>query len=222
MVPISKSEGKNMYRFFLSVLIISLLAGITYAQECGPNCPVCSGAGSNAGALLSEKSMTFSGLSIPTADEERTVANVRYGILSWLDAGIGYAFRTEKVLWNVRTQPVLEQENGLRPGLILGTGSVQTGGSDQSIYAQLLKSWKIGEIFSLRLSAGAATLLPDFDEVYGLGGITTSFYERYAAFVSYDGESLHEGISWIPSDWITLSFLMVETEYPAISIVYKR
>jgi len=195
---------------------------MTFAQECGPSCPVCSGVGNNDGALLTQRSVMISGLSIPTADEERTVLKARYGILSWVDAGIGYTIRTEKVLWSVRTQPVLEQEDSWKPGIILGTGSVQTGGSDQSIYAQFIKSWEISEIFGLRLSTGAATLVPDFDEIYGLAGITTSFYERYATFATYDGKSFHGGISWIPLDWLTLSFLMVETEFPAISIVFKR
>ena len=210
-----------MHKIFVSLLLILLLAGMTYAQECGPNCPVCSGAGANDGALLSKRSVMISGLSIPTADEERAVFNTRYGILSWLDAGIGYAARTEEVLWNIRAQPVLEQEKGWRPGIILGTGSVQTGGSDQSVYAQLIKSWEISESFGLRFSVGTATLVPDFEETYGLAGITTSFFERYAAFASYDGESFHEGVSWIPLDWLSLSFLMVETEFPAVSIVFK-
>ena len=211
-----------MNKIHMSLLLVLLFAGITFAQECGPSCPVCSGAGNNDGALLSQRTVMISGLSIPTADEERAVLNARYGILSWLDAGVGYAVRTETVLWNVRAQPVIEQEGGWRPGIILGTGSVQTGGSDQSIYAQFIKSWEISEIFGLRLSTGAATLVPDFDETYGQAGITTSFYERFAAFANYDGRSFHEGISWIPLDWLALSFLMVETEFPAISIVFKR
>ncbi len=211
-----------MNKIYISLLLVLILAGMSFAQECGPNCPVCSGAGGNDGALLSQKAVMVSALSIPTADEEKTVLNVRYGILNWLDAGIGYAINTEKLLWNVRTQPILEQEGGWRPGLILGSGSVQTGGSDQSIYAQLIKSWEISENFGMRFSAGAATLLPDFNEAYGLGGITASFKERYAVFASYDGKSVHEGVSWIPSDWMTLSFLMVESEFPAISIVFRR
>jgi len=211
-----------MFKLLASLILMLSFVGITFAQECGPSCPVCSGGGNNDGALLFQRSVMISGLSIPSAEEERTVLNARYGILSWLDAGIGYAVRTEKVLWSVRTQPVLEQENSWRPGIILGTGSVQTGGSDQSIFAQFIKSWEISEIFGLRLSAGAATLVPDFDETYGLAGITASFNQRYAAFANYDGKSLHEGISWIPSEWLTLSLLLVETEFPAISIAFKR
>ncbi len=206
----------------LSLVFVLLLASVTSAQECGPSCPVCSGAGANDGALLSQGSLLVSGLSIPSADEERTVLNTRYGILSWLDAGIGYAFRTEKILWNIRTQPVLEGETGFKPGIILGTGSVQTGGSDQSLYLQLVKSIQVNETVSMRLSAGGATLVPDFDESYGQAGVTAMFGKRYAAFANYDGKSYHEGVSWIPTDWLSLSFLMVETEFPAVSVVLKK
>lgn len=211
-----------MIKIIVILLSVLLPVGITYAQECGPSCPVCSGTGGNDGALLSKNSVMISALSIPTADEERMVLNARYGILSRLDAGIGYALRTEKVLWSARIQPVIEQEDGWGPGIILGIGSVQTGGSDQSIYAQCIKSWEITEIVGLRLSAGAATLVPDYDKLYGLAGITASFYERYAGFANYDGTSLHEGISWIPIDWLTLSFMMVETEFPAFSVAVKK
>ncbi len=211
-----------MNKIYLSLILILLSTGITLAQGCGPSCPVCSGAGSSGGSLLSQRSMMFSTLSIPTADEETTVANTRYGLLDWLDAGIGYAFKTEKVLWNIRTQPLVEKKGGWQPGIILGTGSVQTGGSDQSIYLQLLKSFDVGESVDISLSTGAATLLPDLEDYYGQAGITASFKEKYAAFANYDGESYHEGISWIPVDWFTLSFMMVETEYPAFSIVLRR
>jgi len=211
-----------MYKIYTVLLIIFLLTASTFAQECGPSCPVCSGAGSNDGVILPQRSLTVSALSIPTADEERSVLKTRYGLLSWVDVGVGYTFRTDKVLWSIRTQPVLEQRNSWRPGIILGTGSVQTGGSDQSFYAQLIKSLNISENVGLQLSSGVATLVPDFDEVYGLAGMTTSFFERYLAFASYDGKSFHEGISWVPSDWVTLSFFMVESEFPAISIVLKK
>ncbi len=210
-----------MYRICLGLVIVLLLSVGVFAQECGPNCPVCSGAGSSSGATLGQKSILFSGLSIPTAEEETTVINARMGILNWLEVGVGYAFKTETVLWNVRAQPLLEKKGSWRPGIIVGSGSVQTGGSDQSLYIQILKSVDLHDNFSLQLSTGVATLLPDFDENYGLAGITTSFFKKFAAFVSYDGKSTHEGASWIPSEWMTISFIMVESEFPAISMVLK-
>ena len=211
-----------MYKIFICILVILLTSSVVFAQECGPSCPVCSGAGSSSGALLNQKSLLVSGLSIPTADEETTVINSRYGISSWLDAGIGYAFDTEKILWNIRTQPIIEKENSWNPGLIVGTGSVQTGGSDQSMYMQLIKSLKINDNYNLQLSVGAATLLPDFDETFTLAGITTGFKDRYFAFVNYDGKSYHEGVSWVASKSLTVSFLMVESELPAFSIVLRN
>ena len=211
-----------MKTIIISVLVIIITSSALFAQECGPSCPVCSGAGSNSGALLNQKSLLVSGLSIPTADEETFVINSRYGVSSWLDAGIGYAFDTEKILWNVRTQPILENENNWQPGIIVGTGSVQTGGSDQSGYIQLIKSLKMNESYNMQFSVGTATLLPDFDETFILAGITTGFKNKYFGFVNYDGKSYHEGISWVASESFTVSFLMVESELPAISIVLKN
>jgi hypothetical protein len=210
-----------MIKIFICIAAIILLAGTAFSQECGPSCPVCSGAGSNSGALLTQNSLLVSGLIIPSADEETTVINTRYGLLSWLDAGIGYAVDTDKLLWNVRTQPLLEIENSWQPGLILGSGSVQTGGSDQSIYAQIIKSLKINDRYYLQFSVGTATLFPDFDETFVLAGLTAGFNNRFAVFVNYDGKSYHEGISWIQDERLSFSFLMVESESPAFSIVVK-
>ena len=210
-----------MNRIITSLALILLFAAMANAQECGPSCPVCSGSGNSGGALLSPNAIVVSGLSVPTAEEERAVFNARYGILSWLDAGAGYAVRTEKFLWNVRVQLLTEEEGEWRPGIILGSGSVQTGGSDQSIYALVAKSWEFGENFGLRLSGGAATLVPGFEELFGMAGVTTSIFERFSLFANYDGRSFHEGTSWIPLEWLTVSFLMVETELPAISAALK-
>ena len=211
-----------MNQTFVILMLVLAFASPVVAQECGPSCPVCSGSGNGASALLSQNSVMISGLSIPTADEERTVVKVGYGMLGWLDAGVGYAIRTEKVLWSVRAQPLLEQKNGWRPGFIMGTGSVQTGGSDQSVYAQLIKTWGVSELLDLRFSTGTATLVPDFDEVYGLAGIAAILQDRYSASLDYDGKSMHTGLSWFASDWLSLSFLMVEMEYPAFSIVFRQ
>jgi len=86
----------------------------------------------------------------------------------------------------------------------------------------LIKSVEVSDNFGLRLSAGSATLVPDFDEAFALTGVTASFYERYSLFASYDGKSVHEGLAWIAYDWLTLSFLMIESEFPAFSIVLRR
>jgi hypothetical protein len=203
----------------LGLFLVVTLVSVAKAQECGPSCPVCSG--NSGGNLMAPKSLLFTGMAIPSSEEERGVVNVRYGVFNWMDAGIGYAFDTKKPIWSLRLQPVTEEEDGWRPGLVVGLGSVQAGGSDQSIYSQATKSWEFGEPFALRASAGVATLLPDFEKVFGIAGITTSFYDKYSLFVNYDGTNFHEGVSWIPLNWLTVSVLAVETEYPAVSVAFK-
>ena len=44
----------------------------------------------------------------------------------------GYTVDEEEVIWSVRFAPITQDQDGWRPGLILGTGSVQARGSDQS------------------------------------------------------------------------------------------
>ncbi len=112
-------------------------------QQCGPGCPACSG--KSVGDLLPQATILGSSLFIPDGEEETAVFNLRYGLFSWMDAGIGYALDEEETIWSVRVQPIAQDQGGWRPALILGTGSVQTGGSDQSGYIQLAKTLEIVE-----------------------------------------------------------------------------
>jgi hypothetical protein len=194
---------------------------IADAQECGPSCPVCSGSGDNFGALLASKSLLASGLYIPDGEDETGVLNLRYGLSKWADIGIGYTIEAEKPIWSIRFQPVLECEDGWRPGLILGTGSVQTGESDQSVFTQLTKAHEFTEWLALRASTGISTLTPDFDEIYGLAGITLTVYERFSPFATYDGHNSHLGLSWIPADWLAISGLFLEMSDPAVSVGFR-
>jgi hypothetical protein len=205
---------KNMV---LAVICMLFFSAVVSAQECGPSCPVCSG--STDGSLLAPKSMLASFISIPGGEEETGVLNMRFGILPRLDAGIGYTVEAEKYVWNARIQAVTEGD--IMPGIILGTGSVRTGKSDQSLYLHFTKSWEFSEDFALRATAGIASLIPEHDKLFGLGGLTTSIYEKYSPFVSYDGINFHEGIAWIPLDWITVSAMLIESEEPAISVGIK-
>jgi len=148
---------------------------------------------------------------IPGGEEETNVLRLRFGIFSWLDAGIGYTFSAEKLIWSARAQVITEKEEGWRPGLLIGAGSVRIGGSDQSIYFQVTKSWEFSEGFALRISGGMATLLPELDHLYGLAGLTVTVTEKFSAFVNYDGRNFHPGISWIPLDWLTISGILIES-----------
>ena len=117
---------------------------------------------------------------------------------------------------NFRIQALKDLEHSWRPGILIGTGSVQTGKSDQSIYLQTFKSFEISESSVVNMSAGVASLVSDFDEIYGLAGVTISFLKNWNTFVSYDGKSLHEGISWSPVEWLTVAGMMIESETPAV------
>ena len=127
----------------LTILFLLVTVGAVKGQECGPGCPACSGKA--VGDLLPKATVLGSGLYIPNSDEETSVINLRFGLFSWMDAGIGYALDADNIIWSFRVQPVAQDQDGWRPALILGTGSVQTGGSDQSGYIQFVKSLEIVE-----------------------------------------------------------------------------
>jgi len=208
-----------MFRnYTLLIIFLFVFIGQIYAQQCGPGCPVCSGTGSSTGALVSPGTVIPSYLYIPNGEEEKGVFNIRGGVTSWLDVGLGYTVEAEKVIWSARLQPLQESEDSWRPAVILGTGSVQTGGNDQSLYLLLSKSWEFNETFSARISAGAASLMPDFDKLYGLAGLTLTITERWSPFISYDGINFHPGLSWVPTDWLTVAAILVESKEPAVSV----
>ena len=206
-----------MVRTGIVFIICVMIGWNVYAQECGPSCPVCSG--TTDGSLLAPMSVLLSAMSIPGGEEETGVYTLRYGIVPRFDAGIGFTDTSDKIIWTARFQMLTEGEK--MPGLILGTGSVRTGKSDQSVYLHVTKSWEFSEMFALRVNAGVASLVPEHDKIYGLGGMTFSIAERFSPFVSYDGIHFHEGLAWIPLDWLTVSALLIESEEPALSVGLK-
>lgn len=206
------------------ILIIVFLFGAAVfspGQVCGPGCPVCSGSGQSTGALLSPKTFVSTAMAIPNGEDETGVFNFRAGVSSWLDVGLGYTVKSNKFIWSVRLLPLSENKESWRPAIIVGTGSVQTGGSDQSAFIQVTKALEFSEIFSVRLALGAATLLPDFDQEYFLAGITMTVTERWSPFFNYDGINYHAGLSWIPYDWLFVTGLMVEMKNPAIMVGFR-
>lgn len=199
----------------LSIFVVLASVGTAEAQECGPGCPACSGKA--VGDLLPPWTILFSGLYIPEGEEETVVFNFRYGLFSWIDAGIGYAVDGEEVIWSVRVEPIAQDLDGWRPALILGTGSVQAGGSDQSGYIQLVKTLEIVEgRFGLSVAGGYATDIPDFEENWSLGTFSVTLFDRVSPFYIYDGINSHLGLSFFPTEWITLSGCILEMEKPAV------
>jgi len=191
------------------------------AQVCGPGCPVCSGSGRSTGAILSPGTLISTAIAIPDGEDETAVFNIRAGVTSWLDVGLGYTVKSDKFIWSVRLEPLSENEESWRPAVIVGTGSVQTGKSDQSAFIQVTKSFEFSEIFSARFSIGAATLLPGFDKEYFLAAITMTVTERWSPFFNYDGINYHLGLSWMPNDWLFVTGLMVEMKNPAIMVGFR-
>jgi hypothetical protein len=170
----------------LAVLVLTVSAG---AQECGPGCPACSGKAT--GDLLSPGTVFASGLFIPDGEEETAVLRLGYGLVSWMDVGIGYAVDAEEVTWSVRTQPITQDREGWRPAVIIGTGSVQTGGSDQSAYIQVAKTLEVVEgRLGVSTAVGYATDLPDLEEI---------------------------GLSYFATEWLTITGYMLEMEELALS-----
>ena len=209
----------KLQEILIIALALCVLASVGTAsgQECGPGCPVCSGKA--VGDLLPPAAVLGSGLYIPNGEEETAVLSLRYGLVSWLDAGIGYAVDTEEIIWSVRVEPIAQDLEGWRPALVLGTGSVQTGGSDQSGYAQIAKTLEIIEgRLGITLTGGYATDLPDMREDWGLGTFTLTLFDRVSPFYTYDGVNLHVGLSLFATDWLTLTGYVVEMEEPAASV----
>jgi hypothetical protein len=203
-----------------AVIIATTLFAVAFtlpasAQQCGPGCPACSG--KTVGDLLPQKTLSGSLLYIPGSEEETAVYSLRYGLFSWLDAGIGYAQDTEEVIWSIRTQPVEQDLVGWLPGVVIGTGSIQTGGSDQSVYLQLLKSWEVVEgKFSFSLTGGLATDLPGFAETWKLGTVSVSLFDRISPFYTYDGLNPHAGVSIYVTEWLTMTGYALEMEELAV------
>lgn len=210
-----KSRTLFFCSFALSMMLFFFSNTALMGQECGPNCPACSGG--SEGALLEPGNFLFTGMAIPWGEEEKGVLRVRAGILPWLDAGIGYTVTSEKFTWSVRAQVLSEEKKGWRPALIVGTGSVRIGGNDQSLYAQVMKSFELSDDIDVRLSGGLATLIPDFDKLYALAGVSVTYGGKYSVFLSYDGKAFHPGVSWTPLEWLTLSAIMIESKDFALS-----
>ncbi len=213
-----------MYKFkilaFITIMVVGLVI-CAQAQECGPGCPVCSGSGSSTGAILPPGTLVSTAMIIPAGEEDTSVLNLRAGLAPWLDLGLGYTIKSEKLIWSVRFQPIAEDESSWKPGIILGTGSVRTGGSDQSVFLQLTKAFDFSEKVSARFSLGIASLLPDLDQEFLLASLTMTVVECWSPFLSYDGRNFHFGLSWIPIDWLFVASLMVEARYPVFLVGYR-
>ena len=212
-------KSRNLFQVFVIIAGMFFISSKAYSQECGPNCPACSGGSS--GGIIAKNNLVVSVLGIPASDDEYAVANLRYGVFNWMDVGVGYAFKAKNPIWSVRIKPLSENEDKWYPGIIIGTGSVRTGGSDQSVYGMLTKTVEFSEKFALQGYVGAASVFKDFENPFFLSGLSAIFLEKFTVFGSYDGKNFHEGIAWTATDNLTLSGLLIETRYPSLSVSYR-
>ena len=100
-----------MKQLLIIVAALALFSVPILAQECGPGCPTCSGSGNNSNTLLAPGDLSLNYLLIPEGEEETSILNLRVGLTSWLDGGVGYAFDGEKTVWNLRAQALSETES---------------------------------------------------------------------------------------------------------------
>lgn len=204
-----KIRNLRIINVFVCLAAFVLAAAPLSGQECGPGCPLCSD--SPQAAIMEPGKFLLNVMVIPGGEDETGVLSFKYGLLKWLDLGLGYTLSGKETVWSVRAQLAAEKEDNWMPGVIVGTGSVRIHGGDQSIYFQLTKTMEIRESFALCVYAGLSTLLDDFGDLYFIGGLTLRLKERVSAFLNYDGRNFHPGVSWEAAGWLTLSFFLVES-----------
>ncbi len=202
------------------VLIFLALSVSQSLAQCGPGCPACSG-GANE-SMLDPNTIKGSVMFIPGGEEETAILNFFGTVMPWLELGFGYSVDEKKVIWNVKARVVDEQVGTWRPSLVVGTGSVEIGGSDQSGYVQLFKNIDLVPDVVWGLSGGFASDLPDLEEGFWLANVSLTFSETLAPFYSYDGKASHAGLTWYATDWLQLSGTYLEMEDVSITIGVKR
>ena len=102
-------KSRNLFKVCVVIVGMCFITGKGYAQECGPNCPACSGGSS--GGIIAKNNLVVSVLGMPTSDDEYAVTNIRYGVFKWLDVGVGYAFKAKKPIWSLRIKALAEKED---------------------------------------------------------------------------------------------------------------
>ncbi len=207
----------------LKVMIFIAVIGlcfqtVLFAQECGPNCPICSGSGSNTGTLLASGVILGNVLVVPDG-EETMIPTVKFAVHKRLDIGLGYLNKSEKALWNARF--LIHEEKEKLPGVIAGTGSVRIGGDDQSAFVALTKNFEDNIGVPFRLTVGAASLLSEFEKGYFIGTISYLYKEKLFPFISYDGQNENYGISYILMERINIGLLYLENEYFAMTTGFR-
>jgi hypothetical protein len=203
-----------MKKIFLALIALSIISSFSYAQDCGPNCPLCSGSGLNTEGMLIPGTIFANVLFVPDG-EETVVSTLKFATHKRLNIGIGYINKSEAFIWNARL--LLLQEKEKFPGFVVGTGSVRMGGSDQSVFFSATKNFEENLGIPLRISVGAASIVPDFNEIYFIGTVSYLIKEVLFPFVSYDGINPHYGATLQLFKNFTIGAYYIEKEYLGFS-----
>ncbi|MFC1628243.1 hypothetical protein ACFL3H_03920 [Gemmatimonadota bacterium] len=114
----------------LSTLLVLAYAPSVMTQECGHNCPICSGSVFNTETMLSTSTILTRVLVFPQG-EEKYVSGVKFALSPKLDIGVSYLGTSQSIIFNARI--LLLEEEELKPGIVAGIGSVRADASDQSV-----------------------------------------------------------------------------------------
>jgi hypothetical protein len=195
-----------------------LSASITYAQDCGPNCPICSGSGFDTEAMLSNKTVFTNARLFPDA-EETLIGGMKLAVSSRLDLGLNYLTTSRKVLWNARALLVVEED--WKPAIILGIGSVRANTSDQSIFLTATRNLESTVGVPLRLSVGAAAYLSESDRVYPIGTLSHLYKEKLFPFISYDGVNFNYGAAYFVLETLHIGLIYAENRYLGLTTGFR-
>ncbi len=198
----------------LSALLLSANTQTVMAQECGPNCPICSGSVFSTETMLSTSTILTRVLVFPEG-EETFVTGVKLALSPRLDVGVSYLGSSGSVIFTART--LLLQEEDIRPGIVAGIGSVRADASDQSVFLSLTKNLEDALGPPVRISLGVAGYLSGGKRLYPIGTVSYFHKEKLLPFISYDGLNVNYGVSWFMSEKLNIGLMYVENRYLGIS-----
>jgi len=201
----------------VSALTLALLTGTgpgTLAQECGPNCPICSGSVFSTETMLSTSTILTRALVYPEG-EESFVAGLKYAFSPRFDMGISYLGTSGSVILNART--LLLQEEEVRPGIVAGVGTLRADAAEYAAFVSATKNLEDALGPPLRISVGLAGYLSGGEQIYPIWTVSYFHKEKLLPFVSYDGLNTNFGVSWFLSETLNIGLMYVENRYMGIS-----
>lgn len=218
MLWTTKMVRTSLLPALFALVIIMPIGSVVSAQACGPNCPICSGSGSNTETMLSSRTIFTSVLYFQDA-EETFITNFKLALSSRFDVGVGYLNQNRDVIWNARAL-LLAEENGW-PAVIAGIGSVKANASDQSAFITATRSLEDDLGKPIRISLGMASYLSGSKKTYLIWTLSFLYRDKLFPFISSDGLNINYGVSYFLSETMNLGVLRVENRYLGMMLGYR-